>query len=108
MRPGIRFCQASSNVRIDALQDISIAHRDGKINFDDLQWKTRKYDAMASYAQSKLADLSRCSAWYRAASSPRQGRARLRIKLAARPKDAALELLVVGVILAMMLILSLR
>jgi hypothetical protein len=51
--------------------------------------------------------LSRCSAWYRAASSPRRGHARLRIKLAAR-QDAALELLVVGVILAMMLILSLR
>ncbi len=35
----------------------SIAHRDGKIDFDDLQWKARKYNAMASYAQSKLADL---------------------------------------------------
>jgi hypothetical protein len=38
---------------------------------------------------------------------PRRGHARLRIKLAAW-QDAALELLVVGVILAMMLILSLR
>ncbi len=35
----------------------SISHRDGKIDFEDLQWKTRKYNAMASYAQSKLADL---------------------------------------------------
>lgn len=35
----------------------SIAHRDGKIDFGDLQWKTRKYDPMKSYAQSKLADL---------------------------------------------------
>lgn len=35
----------------------SISHRDGKIDFEDLQWKTRKYNAMASYAQWKLADL---------------------------------------------------
>ncbi|WP_427889088.1 SDR family oxidoreductase [Kribbella sp. GL6] len=29
----------------------------GKIDFDDLQWQTRRYRRTASYAQSKLADL---------------------------------------------------
>jgi NAD(P)-dependent dehydrogenase (short-subunit alcohol dehydrogenase family) len=31
--------------------------REGKIDFDDLDWKTRKYDGWAAYAQSKLANL---------------------------------------------------
>ncbi len=35
----------------------SIAHRFGKIDFDDLNWQHRKYDAMAAYGQSKLANL---------------------------------------------------
>jgi NAD(P)-dependent dehydrogenase (short-subunit alcohol dehydrogenase family) len=34
----------------------SVAHKRGKINFDDLQSK-RAYDPMGAYAQSKLADL---------------------------------------------------
>lgn len=31
--------------------------REGKIDFDDLDWKSRKYDGWAAYAQSKLANL---------------------------------------------------
>lgn len=34
----------------------SIAHRDGRMRWDDLQWE-RSYSRMASYAQSKLANL---------------------------------------------------
>ncbi len=34
----------------------SIAHRNGSINFDDLQW-TRSYAPMTAYGQSKLANL---------------------------------------------------
>ena len=29
----------------------------GKIDFDDLMWKTRKYDPLEAYAQSKLANV---------------------------------------------------
>jgi NAD(P)-dependent dehydrogenase (short-subunit alcohol dehydrogenase family) len=35
----------------------SIAHRYGKIDFDDLNWKTRSYKKNGSYGQSKLANL---------------------------------------------------
>ncbi len=36
----------------------SIAHNiRAKIDFDDLQWETRRYDRVASYGQSKLANL---------------------------------------------------
>lgn len=35
----------------------SQAHRNGKINFDDLQWTARAYRKFASYGQSKLANL---------------------------------------------------
>jgi NAD(P)-dependent dehydrogenase (short-subunit alcohol dehydrogenase family) len=52
LMPLLRMAEAPRVTQVS-----SIAHRDGKIDFDDLQWKTRKYNAMASYAQSKLADL---------------------------------------------------
>ena len=36
----------------------SVAHNiKAKIDFDDLQWQQRKYDRVASYGQSKLANL---------------------------------------------------
>ena len=35
----------------------STAHRFGSIDFDDLNWHTRKYAAMPAYGQSKLANL---------------------------------------------------
>jgi len=35
----------------------SQAHRQGHIDFDDLDWEERPYDRSASYAQSKLANL---------------------------------------------------
>ncbi len=35
----------------------SIAHRYGEMDFDDLNWKTRRYKKNASYGQSKLANL---------------------------------------------------
>lgn len=35
----------------------SIAHRFGEIDFADLNWQTKKYDAMGAYGQSKLANL---------------------------------------------------
>ncbi len=35
----------------------SVAHRNGSIDFDDLNWNTRKYDTWAAYGQSKLANL---------------------------------------------------
>ena len=35
----------------------SMAHRFGKIDFDDLQWQSRSYNANRAYGQSKLANL---------------------------------------------------
>lgn len=35
----------------------SLAHRQGAIDFDDLNWERRRYRAMAAYGQSKLANL---------------------------------------------------
>jgi NAD(P)-dependent dehydrogenase (short-subunit alcohol dehydrogenase family) len=35
----------------------SIAHLSGDVNFDDLAWETRKYDAPKAYADSKIANL---------------------------------------------------
>ena len=35
----------------------SIAHKQGKLNFDDLQWQNRKYDPWKAYGDSKLANL---------------------------------------------------
>lgn len=44
--PGARFVIVSSG-----------AHRQGRIDFDDLNWSTRSYSPMPAYAQSKLANL---------------------------------------------------
>ena len=35
----------------------SLVHRSGRIDFDDLNWKRRRYRRQAAYAQSKLANL---------------------------------------------------
>jgi NAD(P)-dependent dehydrogenase (short-subunit alcohol dehydrogenase family) len=35
----------------------SIAHWPGRIDFDDINWKTRRYSAWLAYSQSKLANL---------------------------------------------------
>jgi NAD(P)-dependent dehydrogenase (short-subunit alcohol dehydrogenase family) len=35
----------------------SMAHWPGRINFDDLNWKSRRYSAWLAYSQSKLANL---------------------------------------------------
>ncbi|KIH97471.1 short-chain dehydrogenase [Streptomonospora alba] len=35
----------------------SVAHRRGGLDFDDLHWRTRRYDRVAAYGQSKLANL---------------------------------------------------
>ncbi|KAJ2965517.1 hypothetical protein NQ176_g10577 [Zarea fungicola] len=35
----------------------STAHRNGPIDFSDLNWESRKYDGIAAYGQSKLANL---------------------------------------------------
>ena len=35
----------------------STAHRNGPINFEDLNWEERKYDGIMAYGQSKLANL---------------------------------------------------
>ncbi len=35
----------------------SIAHKPGNINFDDINWETRKYNTTKAYADSKLANL---------------------------------------------------
>ena len=44
--PGSRVVQVSS-----------IAHRAGNLNFDDIQWKSRRYNTIRAYADSKLANL---------------------------------------------------
>jgi NAD(P)-dependent dehydrogenase (short-subunit alcohol dehydrogenase family) len=44
--PGARVVNVSSQ-----------AHRQGRMNFDDLDFETRGYDRMAAYGQSKLANL---------------------------------------------------
>ncbi|HEY2501346.1 MAG TPA: oxidoreductase [Mycobacterium sp.] len=51
----------------------SMAHWPGRINFDDLNWKTRRYSPWLAYSQSKLANLLFTSELQRrleAASSP--------------------------------------
>lgn len=35
----------------------SIAHRAGKLNFDDIHWQKRRYNTIKAYADSKLANL---------------------------------------------------
>jgi NAD(P)-dependent dehydrogenase (short-subunit alcohol dehydrogenase family) len=47
--------RATPNARIVTVS--SIAHRSGKMAFDDLQFATRGYSAMSAYTQSKLANL---------------------------------------------------
>jgi len=44
--PGARIVNVSSQ-----------AHRTGKMDFDDLNWESRKYSKLGSYGQSKLANL---------------------------------------------------
>lgn len=44
--PGSRIVNVSSN-----------AHKMGKLNFDDLQWESRKYQSWKAYGDSKLANL---------------------------------------------------
>ena len=39
----------------------SVGHRQGGINFDDLNWERRPYKAMRAYGQSKLANLLFCA-----------------------------------------------
>jgi NAD(P)-dependent dehydrogenase (short-subunit alcohol dehydrogenase family) len=39
----------------------SVGHRQGKIDFDDLNWERRPYKAMRAYGQSKLANLLFCA-----------------------------------------------
>ncbi|GAA4889036.1 oxidoreductase [Streptomonospora salina] len=46
---------AAENPRIVTVS--SIAHRRGRIDFDDLHWRNRRYDRMGAYGQSKLANL---------------------------------------------------
>jgi NAD(P)-dependent dehydrogenase (short-subunit alcohol dehydrogenase family) len=39
----------------------SVGHRQGRIDFDDLNWERRLYKAMRAYGQSKLANLLFCA-----------------------------------------------
>jgi NAD(P)-dependent dehydrogenase (short-subunit alcohol dehydrogenase family) len=50
----LRNVLAAGNPRVVTVS--SLAHRSGKINFDDLQWET-SYSAWRAYCQSKLATL---------------------------------------------------
>lgn len=47
--------QAAGGARVVNVS--SQAHRQGRMNFDDLDFQTRRYDRMAAYGQSKLANL---------------------------------------------------
>jgi NAD(P)-dependent dehydrogenase (short-subunit alcohol dehydrogenase family) len=47
--------QAATRARVVNVS--SQAHRQGRMNFDDLDFQTRRYDRMAAYGQSKLANL---------------------------------------------------
>lgn len=51
----IELIKKTRNSRI--VNVASTAHKIGKLNFDDLNWETRKYKKMQSYADSKLANL---------------------------------------------------
>jgi NAD(P)-dependent dehydrogenase (short-subunit alcohol dehydrogenase family) len=53
---------ALTNLLLDRIQDRVVtlssgAHRMGRIELDDLNWDTRKYDRWKAYGQSKLANL---------------------------------------------------
>ena len=47
----------SSNEHARIVNVSSIAHRSGKMDFDDLHWRNKRYSKMAAYGQSKLANL---------------------------------------------------
>lgn len=47
--------QAAGGARVVNVS--SQAHRQGRMNFDDIDFHTRRYDRMAAYGQSKLANL---------------------------------------------------
>ena len=47
--------QSKSNAKVINIS--SIAHRSGRINFDDLAWEKRKYRTWSAYSDSKLANL---------------------------------------------------
>ena len=72
--PGARIVSVSSS-----------AHRFGQINFDDLNWHSRDYNAWQAYGQSKLANLLFIYELQRKLSAARQGT----LALAAHPGYAA-------------------
>ncbi len=51
----IDLIKKTSNSRIVNVS--STAHKIGKLNFEDLNWETRRYNKMRSYGDSKLANL---------------------------------------------------
>jgi NAD(P)-dependent dehydrogenase (short-subunit alcohol dehydrogenase family) len=70
----------------------SIAHNlRAKIDFADLQWETRRYDRVASYGQSKLANLMFAYDLQRRLTAASKTRAKT-IAVAAHPGVAATEL----------------
>ena len=53
--PLLPLLEAASGARVVVLS--SLAHRIGRIHLEDLNWKTRTYNAGLAYGQSKLANL---------------------------------------------------
>ncbi|MGY8701432.1 MAG: oxidoreductase [Candidatus Poseidoniales archaeon] len=51
----LSLLEKTENSRVVSLS--SMAHKSGKINLDDLNWKEKKYSRWKAYAQSKLANL---------------------------------------------------
>jgi len=71
----------------------SIAHNmRAKIDFDDLQWERRSYDRMASYGQSKLANLMFAYDLQRRLAAASKATGAKTIAVAAHPGMAATEL----------------
>ncbi len=56
LMPALERAAEQSDVPPRVVTIASIAHKQGRIDFDDLQ-SEKRYDAMAAYRQSKLADL---------------------------------------------------
>jgi NAD(P)-dependent dehydrogenase (short-subunit alcohol dehydrogenase family) len=56
LRPALERAASQSKERPRVVTIASIAHKTGRLDFDDLQ-ATRRYGPMVSYRQSKLADL---------------------------------------------------
>lgn len=54
--PALERAAAGGPQRPRVVTLASIAHKNGRLNFDDLQWK-KNYSPMGAYQQSKLADL---------------------------------------------------